>query len=1281
MKQSSFLRKGGFVLPAILILAGFFVFDARAYDPRGAHRALTYEMGEFYNLNVTSGDLKSPPTPLFQRGEELTQDDIEALMQGAEEEDTPPKWINHFYNPETGEGWVADKLGAIPQELLAWFSKFALSARSPISAKNWAKNRSAQNDYYLYGGDQTWQRAVELYAAGDKKNGLITLGHTLHLLEDMTVPDHSRNDTHAGLAGDIGSSLETYAKNLVGGNTKGLKIAENLKQSGNKPLSLPNLENYFDANAKYSHDNFFSDDTIEGVRSPFIKYQAINDTDYYAIINKNSDSYFLYVFKDNKYLIKDNKIMSAYWERLSKQAVISGAGAIQLFFKEVEEYKKLNPTPALPSKEGRGQNVGAFSFLKGGVVSPFGELVKLNKKIVQTITGAQNFVTQFLPKGGKSAVVEIDELADNKKPPPNLPLNTEGGKERGTAGDKKEQKTTGVPTSIQNANTLSEVGTLEKEKTLPTDAADTSRDTATDERIYVSHVIDGDTVTLSNGRDVRLIGMDTPESGDECFEEARKRLQELVLGKYVRLEKDQSETDKYGRLLRFIYIESEMINSRMLVDGYAKVMSIPPDTKYYAAFKNFQDEAKFFKRGCLWGGVGGAEDDEIAASPLDGLGTPRNDTEDRGPYYGGSSYASNPERPGQNNTVGSETPYSNVTQETASSTPSLTLPLSTGGGNNDATSTPETATSTPETATSTPETATSTPQTSATSTPETATSTPIQDKILISEIQLAGETPDDEFIELYNPNNKIVSLDGWSIQYHGSSAASFAKKNFSDTAEIPAYGFYLIGHKNYSSSGTADMVHSTFALSATGGTIFLVRGQEKLVAGNEADISDKVAYYNGTPPDDAALFPETVPIEIVALQLTGSMERKSNASSTVESMARGGINETDGNSRDTDYNQNDFIIRETSNPQNTQSPPEDPTNQHYPPEPEPEAEDEEEGGSDESEEEYEEDSDSPSPPEKIVCDYPIYNEHNNNYGEADTTNANVKRLPPIYANITTILPANTTYYIDYWDQAYVKPGARLIIEEGVVLKFGRWRWEANYYRPPVFRVAGSLEINGTKSNPVIFTTFRDDSRGVPINMSTSTPGPEDWGALQIESAANETIKIQNAKFYYGGGRLDGANAYGAAIFINFAQASIDISDIEVAYSRSGIYSRGNSVLRPNITNSNFQYNLSWGAALSSEGIANISGNTFQCNGAPAAQRPSGGVMTSGNAQKIKIENNNFLSNQNYGLIYYPDADANLDAKNNYWGDPSGPYHQSANPTGAGDAVSDNINFTPWNAAS
>lgn len=103
----------------------------------------------------------------------------------------------------------------------------------------------------------------------------------------------------------------------------------------------------------------------------------------------------------------------------------------------------------------------------------------------------------------------------------------------------------------------------------------------------VTTVIDGDTIEVNlEGLiyRVRYIGIDTPEIGESCADEATEANRQLVEGKTVWLEKDISETDKYGRLLRYVYVDDIFINEELVRLGLALPSSYPPDMKYDDTF-------------------------------------------------------------------------------------------------------------------------------------------------------------------------------------------------------------------------------------------------------------------------------------------------------------------------------------------------------------------------------------------------------------------------------------------------------------------------------------------------------------------------------------------------------------------------------------------------------------------------------------------------------------------------------------------------------------------------
>jgi len=137
----------------------------------------------------------------------------------------------------------------------------------------------------------------------------------------------------------------------------------------------------------------------------------------------------------------------------------------------------------------------------------------------------------------------------------------------------------------------------------------------------VVRVIDGDTIKLENGEVVRYIGIDTPETVHpskpvQCFgKEASDKNKELVEGKLVKLEKDITDRDKYGRLLRYVWIGDLFVNDYLIRQGYAYIYTYPPDVKYSEQFVQAQKEAEENNRG-LWVGCLESEvTEEIPSSP------------------------------------------------------------------------------------------------------------------------------------------------------------------------------------------------------------------------------------------------------------------------------------------------------------------------------------------------------------------------------------------------------------------------------------------------------------------------------------------------------------------------------------------------------------------------------------------------------------------------------------------------------------------------------------------
>jgi micrococcal nuclease len=117
----------------------------------------------------------------------------------------------------------------------------------------------------------------------------------------------------------------------------------------------------------------------------------------------------------------------------------------------------------------------------------------------------------------------------------------------------------------------------------------------------VVRVIDGGTIDVTidgEERRVRYYGIEAPENGKKCFEEATARNSEL-LGTTVRLEPDARDADEHGRLLRYVFNEDGLSIEAVLVgEGLAEAQR--EDGTYRPRFTALENEAREADIGCLW---------------------------------------------------------------------------------------------------------------------------------------------------------------------------------------------------------------------------------------------------------------------------------------------------------------------------------------------------------------------------------------------------------------------------------------------------------------------------------------------------------------------------------------------------------------------------------------------------------------------------------------------------------------------------------------------------------
>lgn len=323
----------------------FFPVLVSAYEI-GTHAYLTNESFDLFNKNFSSQKI-SPELRDF-------------LVDGARREDDVPRWMNHFYDPVNERGLTSD-IAVDPINIGNW-----------DASKVWAKDTENQNGlmYKIPATiasmlnavqkrkintisdetDFTWQEAIRYYANRENEKAMFALGHVLHLIQDASVPDHTRNDPHTG---------DSPYENFTSQYTLTSMDKDLTQRLNNKSIpTFSSLESYFKELATYSNNNFYSKDTIgiqSGYKSPEPEY-VDRDGFYYYGFNKDENNKpihlmayinfekfnYIHSNKENltlKEAVGKSNVLDDYWSRLSTKSVLHSAGVVKLFFDEAEKAK------------------------------------------------------------------------------------------------------------------------------------------------------------------------------------------------------------------------------------------------------------------------------------------------------------------------------------------------------------------------------------------------------------------------------------------------------------------------------------------------------------------------------------------------------------------------------------------------------------------------------------------------------------------------------------------------------------------------------------------------------------------------------------------------------------------------------------------------------------------------------------------------------------------------------------------------------------------------------
>ncbi|MBL7045184.1 MAG: lamin tail domain-containing protein [Parcubacteria group bacterium] len=397
------------IVKAFIFIGIFFLFPlvSFAYSDKTTHPALTNEIVKFFNIHYP--DL------------EIDDKERELIVQGSIDEDSFGRWMRHYYDPVYNRGITVAK---------KW-----------QSSKEWSQDSKAQagmvdsafagslKSYYGHKGDYSWERAIYEYTWGDKDYGLSALGHILHFIEDATVPPHTRNDVHLVYLDEVFHDRSPYEHWASKFNIENIDVISTLGDK--KPIELTTLDEYFDTVASHTNKNFFSKDTIfdEEYTEPVVDFYTIEKlsnsltTSFgyrkmngrsYKIVRLDKEFEWKKVAKDssngNYFIIDDDDlILTDYWNILSKQAVLNGAGVVKLFFDEV---KKERETKTLAMKN-RSWFKRVYDSTAGKVFNTskaiYGSSVSYEDLQGSVIAAQEVVENEVVPEPEPEVVVEVKE--------------------------------------------------------------------------------------------------------------------------------------------------------------------------------------------------------------------------------------------------------------------------------------------------------------------------------------------------------------------------------------------------------------------------------------------------------------------------------------------------------------------------------------------------------------------------------------------------------------------------------------------------------------------------------------------------------------------------------------------------------------------------------------------------------------------------------------------------------------------------------------------------------
>ncbi len=725
-------------------VVSFMVYNiVLAYDSKTTHPNLTDITVELHNLKSNN---------------KILQSEKYWIKKGSTDEDSGMRSINHFYDPVYNRTWKIGGLEALVPKVTARVWANDQARQSSYDLVFFASLKVMARSYIESSANQTYNKAIYEYIKGNKKEAFYALGHVLHLLQDLTSVPHTRADAHIGSKGQSSYEVMSSYKNVDDFK----KLYENYKNY--QIIKRNSLEDYFYNVALYTNNNFYSEDTImshEYSKPEIFQSSAVSfveDRDNYYILGWDHEIQNVYklakkIGRDwkvsdwlQKYDVNDPLVFEDYWARLSKKAVLEGAGLIDLFFRDVESKKKDNSFLAMMEEK---HGVGFFQKIIGDAGVLFSYIFGLNSPVEDVIVSSSKTTSSITEDPKMVATTKLFSTTTSKSLTTTAPKNT---------------TTTQKTTTTTKPKVTTTTTTKKKQVDAPL--------IAKCDFVYGSwEIANANKKVILN----EISWMGSQKSFSNEWIELKNISNEKV---------DISgwEILNNNKAIKIVFPDKTILNPMEMYllerTNDDNVLHVRADLIYVGAIKNSNEELRLLDSSCF-------VMDSVKASP----DWPAGSNEEKRTMERKSDFSWYTSSANCINGV-CGTPK-------AENSPFLisfnSINPSTGGAIGVGSTTTTTL-----------------PGFTATTTTTLPKIIPDKKSIVFSEIKISGVTAYDEFVEIYNPLDIDVDLTGWSIKQKTSSQSNLVSAEYFESKIVPAKGYFLIANKKVGSYQGAVLADTTF---------------------------------------------------------------------------------------------------------------------------------------------------------------------------------------------------------------------------------------------------------------------------------------------------------------------------------------------------------------------------------------------------------------------------------------------------------------------------------------